>query len=217
MPETNYEAVLRALQNCREKAAAGSLSLGEAFGTMKESGFCFVCILLCLPFIQPISIGPLATIGGLTFAWFGWQMMRGHDTPNIPAKVAAISLPAPSWNLLLTICQKILGIFSKFTRPRLAQWVEGERGLKTAGLLIFIAGLLMAVPFVGIPFNNTLPALVILSACVALLEKDGVMFLVAVGWMIVTLLYFALLLALMFFFGMQIKAWLEQYLPSFLI
>jgi hypothetical protein len=65
-------------------------------------------------------------------------------------------------------------------------------------LLIVIAGLLMAIPFFGIPFNNTLPALAIIAACMAELEDDGLFIIVSIGLTIVTVAYFCFIFYALF-------------------
>jgi hypothetical protein len=73
------------------------------------------------------------------------------------------------------------------------------------------AGLLMAVPFFGLPFNNALPGLAILFVCVAELEQDGLMLFVALFWLAVTVIYFSIVLTVAAVLGDQ--AW--TYLGSF--
>jgi hypothetical protein len=53
------------------------------------------------------------------------------------------------------------------------------------------AGLLL-LPLGGIPFTNTLPALVIVIGMLGVMERDGAAVAVAYGLLITTLVYFAL-------------------------
>jgi hypothetical protein len=89
----------------------------------------------------------------------------------------------------------------RFTRQRYTHLVTGKRGDQIVGSLMAIAGLLMAIPFFGIPFNNTLPALVIIAACVAELEDDGVFIFVALALLAVTVAYFVFIFWAVFFVG----------------
>jgi len=36
-------------------------------------------MILVLPFLQPVPLGPLTVIGGITFAVLGFQIWCGHD------------------------------------------------------------------------------------------------------------------------------------------
>jgi hypothetical protein len=60
---------------------------------------------------------------------------------------------------------------------------------------MLLAGLLIAIPFFGIPLNNLLPALAILFVCIGEIEQDGVMVFIAFGWLVVTVIYFVIIFA----------------------
>jgi hypothetical protein len=191
----HYEQTLEHLDNLvsLNKDKDKPLSIGKALDELEISSFDFVCILLSVPFLQPISLGPLSTLGGMTFAALGWQMARRQAKPWLPDRIRSIELPGASWNVLLGTCRKVLIWGHKICRPRLQKFVTGPQAEQFRGMLVCVAGLLMAIPFMGIPFNNSLPALVILFACLADLEDDGLMIVFAMGWMILTVAYFALL------------------------
>ena len=193
-----YEELIKTLSECEERAQREELTLGQAFDNLKESTFSLICIILCLPFLQPISLGPLATIGGLTFAALGWQLANGRTAPWLPERIRSIAPGQKTWQRLLWVCRKVVSICGRFTRPRQQYLLAGERGDKLIGALIIIAGLLMAIPFFGIPFNNTLPALAIIAACIAELEDDGLFVLVSIGLTIVTIAYFCLIFYALF-------------------
>jgi hypothetical protein len=164
--------------------------VGEVLDGGGSSAFAFTLIVLCLPFLQPISLGPLSTLGGLALAAIGGQLARGDARPWLPAKLAGAALDAQQWRQLADASEKVLGWAGKVVRPRLGHWTEGRRGHRTAGLLIIAAGLLLAIPVAGVPFNNTLPALAIVCAALALLADDGLMFFAAVFWLLATVGYF---------------------------
>lgn len=203
-----YEELLKTLSDCEARSQRETLTLGQAFDCLKESTFSLICIILCLPFLQPISLGPLATIGGLTFAALGWQLARGRSTPWLPDKVRNTTPGPKTWERLLWVCTKVVSFCGRFSRPRLQTILRGERGDKIIGILIIIAGLLMAIPFFGIPFNNTLPALAIVAACIAELEDDGAFVLVSIVLTIVTIIYFCFIFYALFY-GLE---WVFEYL-----
>jgi hypothetical protein len=49
----------------------------------------------------------------------------------------------------------------------------------------------MAIPFFGLPFNNTLPALAIVAVCIAELEDDGGFVIVSLALLVLTVVYFS--------------------------
>jgi hypothetical protein len=85
----------------------------------------------------------------------------------------------------------LVGFCARFSRRRLEHWTEGERGDRWTGGLILTGGLLMAVPFIAVPLNNTFPALVIVFAALARLFRDGALLVVSAFWLKVSVLYFA--------------------------
>ena len=174
-PVTSRAELLDTLDRYAARAAHERLTLGEVADGLGGSSFSLLCIILSLPFLTPVSLGPLATVGGLTLAAIAWQMVRGDLAPSLPRRVRAIEMSPKIWQALLATCAKIVGFCSRFSRPRYKRWVEGVQGARLRGFLIIAAGLLMAVPLFGLPFNNALPALAIIIVCLAELEDDGLM------------------------------------------
>ncbi|MDX6765686.1 MAG: exopolysaccharide biosynthesis protein [Candidatus Methylacidiphilales bacterium] len=208
---SHYDQTLQHLDHLATLNEEKNLSVGKALDELEISSFDFLCILLTVPFLQPISLGPLSAIGGMTFAALGWQMARRQSKPWLPESIRKIELPGASWKVLLLTCRKVLQWGHRICRPRLQRWVEGARMEQFRGILICLAGLLMAIPFFGVPFNNTLPALVILFACLANLEDDGLMILVALFWMVLTVLYFGLIFWIVFFVGEAAWEWMRAH------
>jgi hypothetical protein len=205
----DYDTLVRTLDRCAERARQEPLTLGAVLDSIEEAAYAFICIILALPFLQPLTLGPLSVIGGLTFALLGWQLFRGHPTPVLPQKVRATVIGEKTWEVIIKICLTVLGWCRRFTRPRYGAWVSGRQGQRIGGLTIAAGGLLMAIPAFGMPFNNLLPALGIFFACVAELEQDGLMIFVAFFWLVVTVLYFVVVILALWFLGDQALAYLN--------
>jgi hypothetical protein len=188
------------------------LPLGQLADRLGEAGFCFLALLMAVPFFQPISLGPLTMVSGGVFMIVGWQMGRGRPRVKLPARMETWHLRGAGWIKMLVFCRKILLWLSRFTRPRLTGWVDGPRGARRVGWMIFVGGALLAIPFANLPLNNTFPALMIFFAAVAWLERDGVMALISLFWGVVTLVYFAVAGWLLYFFGAQIWQAIRQFL-----
>jgi hypothetical protein len=213
---SSYQALVQAIDDCRREAHGGHLSLGRALDRLDTSAFCFITIVLVLPFLQPMSLGPLGVAGGLNFAALGWQLARGDHGPWLPARVRAIELSEANWDRLLAVSQRILGWCRAFTRPRLRSWVTGPLGRKLSGAVLIAGGLLMAVPFFGVPLNNALPGFAIFFAAVGELEEDGLMLVVAAGFLLVTVAYFALILYLILVVGDRSLELFYRFVPDWL-
>jgi hypothetical protein len=178
-----------------------------------RAGFCFAALLLSVPFVQPLSLGPLNMIGGLTFMMIGWQLAAGREKPNLPKTARELKIQGKGWVGALKFCLRILGFCRRFTRVRCETWVTGTHGDRVVGWLILSGGLLLAVPMASLPLNNSLPALMILYACVGWLERDGLMVIVSLVWGVATLIYFTLVGLALFFFGTKVFSWIGALWP----
>jgi hypothetical protein len=207
------QVLISTLEECVAGARRHELTLSTAFSKLGDASFSFICIVLALPFLQPIPLGPLSVLGGLNFMALGWQLARGRETPWLPVRLKSAAPPERVWVAMLRACERILKICGRITRPRLTSWVTGSKGRKIGGALIFTGGALMAIPFGGVPLNNTLPALIIIFACIGELEQDGGMLIVALFWMVATLAYFAFVIYGLLFLGGHLLGWLERFWP----
>jgi hypothetical protein len=210
------DTLLRHLETCVERARSAPVSFGAVFEELGQDGIAMALLVLCLPFLQPISLGPLASAGGLVLAGIGWQMARGRRALWLPPKVRDAALEAAGWERLLGVCRWLVRLFARITRTRYTQWTDGERGHRIAGWFAVAGGLLLAIPMGGIPFNNMLPSLIIVSAAIAVIERDGLMYAMAVFWTVATLAYFTLIAWAFYMFGSEIKDWIAAHLPSWL-
>lgn len=183
------------------------MTLGEAMDSLDEAAYAFIAIILSLPFVQPIPLGPITVLGGLAFATLGWQLLRGHESPVLPKKLQAVELSENSWRMLVNVCLKILGFCRKFTKPRYTGLVSGRKGQKIGGSILLAGGLLMAIPFGVLPLNNVLPALAILFYSIGELEEDGLMVFISLFWLIVTVLYFGAFFFALWLFGQEAIAY----------
>ena len=212
---TSRTQLLEVLEGCVERAEGEPLTLGAVFDAMHEASFGFICVIHILPFLQPISVGPLSTVGGLSLAALGWQMMTGRETPWLPARMRALSLSARTWRILLRTCERVLRICARLTRPRMIDLAVGPKARRLGGFLVGCSGVLLAIPLGGLPFNNLLPALVILFVSVGELEEDGAMVIVAFAFLFLTLAYFGFLVWALVVMGDHAFDWFRSVLPGF--
>jgi len=190
------------------------ICLGTLTAELGRAAFCFIALLLAVPFFQPISLGPLTMASGGVFMVVGWQMGRGWTFLHLPEKAKNWHLRGKGWLKMLQFCRRILLWLSRWTRPRLTSWIDGPAGDRRIGWMIFIGGALLAIPFANMPLNNTFPALMIFFAALAWLERDGFMLLISLFWGVVTLLYFALAGWILFKFGTEFWQWAQRMIGS---
>ncbi len=200
----NYQTLVNTLHAFQLQAKHRPITIGELIDSLDEAAFAFIAIILVLPFMQPIPLGPLSVIGGLTFAVLGMQLLRGHESPVLPKRIRALVLHEKLLQTMINIGLKMIDLCRKITRPRLQYLVSGKTGRQVSGWILLAAGLLMAVPFpIPLPLNNTIPGLAILFYCIGELEDDGLMVFFSLFWLVVTVLYFTAFFVSIWFFGQQ--------------
>jgi len=88
--------------------------------------------------------------------------------------------------------------------------VNGTLGRKLKGTILIAGGILLATPFpVPLPFNNTMPAIGVLIACIGELEEDGLMVYISIIWLSITALLFAGYYFSLWFFGKEAMTFLN--------
>lgn len=199
-----------ALDSCLVHASAEGILLGEMLDRLGRSSFCFASLLLAVPFVQPFSLGPFTMMAAVALMIIGWQMGTGKEKPVLPQASARLKIHGKAWVGVLVFCKRLLAFCRRFTRTRMSSWVSGSKGERFVGWLIFAGGALIAVPAANLPLNNTLPALMVVFACVGWLERDGLMIVVSLAWGVATLLYFTVLIVALIFFGSQAWAWIGK-------
>lgn len=202
----DYATLVKTLHGFAEQSRQRPLRLGEALDTLDEAAYAFIAIILVLPFLQPVPLGPITVLGGIAFATLGWQLLHGHESPVLPHKLREIELSEKTWGILVKVCLNILGFCRKFTRKRQTRLVSGRLGQKIGGFVLLAGGGLMAIPFGVLPLNNILPGLAILFYCIGELEEDGWMVFIAFFWLVVTVVYFGGFFFLLWMFGQEALA-----------
>jgi hypothetical protein len=207
---SDYHTLVETLHRFAEASKERPLTFGEAIDSLDEAAYALIAVILVLPFLQPLPLGPITVAGGVAFAALGWQLLRGHASPVLPQKLRNIAMNEKTWRILVNVCLKVLGFCRKFTRPRMQHLLSGRKGQQIGGGILLAGGALMAIPFGVLPFNNLLPGLAILFYCIAELEDDGLMVFVALFWLVVTVLYFAAFFLALLFFGNEALAYFAQ-------
>ncbi|MEY5021156.1 MAG: hypothetical protein RJA91_721, partial [Pseudomonadota bacterium] len=148
---SNHQALIQKLQGVAKKAEHQSVNIQEGLSVLNHFGFSLISFLLALPFMQPFPVGPISVLGGITFAAFGWQILKGYPVPHLPQKINRIVLSADNWRRITNGAIKIIRWTEKFTRPRLALLIRGSIGVQIEAFILILSGILMAVPFGILP------------------------------------------------------------------
>ena len=136
-------------------------------------GHALLAFFLALPFLQPVPLLGLSTPVGAAIALLGVLMALGRP-PWLPQRWLDRELPSKVVIRVVRGGQSLLRRAESFIKPR-GVWFHRHRWAKPiAGMVIAISGIELALPL-PIAFTNTLPAIVIATTSVALLEEDALL------------------------------------------
>lgn len=167
------------------------VTLREVMETLGTRASGLVIVILALPFCSPISIPGLSVPFGAVILVLGACYVVGRP-PWLPQRLLAVELPPKFFRAVLEGASKFIGWIERRLHPRWA-WVTGSTALlRMHGLLVCAGAFLLLLPLGGIPFTNTLPALVVVLGTLGMMERDGVAVAAAYGLLLATLAYFGL-------------------------
>ena len=136
-------------------------------------GHALLAFFLALPFLQPVPLLGLSTPVGLAISTLGILMALGKP-PLLPRRWLDRELPSTVVARLARGGQALMRRAERFVKPR-GVWFHRHRWAKPiAGTIIAVSGIELALPL-PIAFTNTLPAIVIATTSVALLEEDALL------------------------------------------
>ena len=167
------ERISDALRRLLREANGQSLTVREMVKILHGRGLQFVVILLCLPFLLPVSIPGISMPFGLAIAVSGLRIAFGHR-PWLPEFVLNRSI---SYSVLermvhfgCTIYEKV----EKVIRPRLNILLDGPGMAMMIGLAIALSGVFLSLPIPPpFPLTNTIPGFAIICLSLGLMERDG--------------------------------------------
>jgi hypothetical protein len=198
----SYQEILDLIHSIKEQARKKNLSRKEVLIQLDHLGPSFIALFLVLPFMQPFPVGPISVIGGLAFSLIGFNIYQNKRKLILPQKIIRITFSPSNWERLFNVCTLILKLTNKITKRRLLFFFNNARFTKKIeGAILIISGLLMAIPFGILPFNNFFPGLAILFIVLAQFKHDGLFVLLSMFWVLFTLIYFALFFYGIYFLG----------------
>ena len=163
-----------------------AIRLGALIEPLHERAFGFLLLILALPNFVPVPIGIGGPMGVLVVL-AGLQMLLGLDRPWLPRRIADYTLRRSIAERVVLAGQPLLRRLERLCRPRLEALTRRPASL-FSGLLLVLVGILLALP---IPFTNWPIGALLLLYGVTLLERDGVLLLVAWGLSLATIGIFA--------------------------
>ncbi|MGH6761347.1 MAG: exopolysaccharide biosynthesis protein [Phyllobacterium sp.] len=182
-----------------------TITLRELLALIGEQGLLFVCAMLTIPFLLPVSIPGVSTVFGAAIILISIGITLNR-IPWLPSRI--MDRPIGTDKLVPTL-QKGVDLVAKidrFVRPRFPVLTDGAVVNRLNGLLLTFGGVLLAMPLGLIPFSNTLPAFAVLFISIGILQKDGLFVALGYGLLVATVIYFGILAFLALAAGQGIGA-----------
>ena len=139
----------------------------RAFGVM--------VLVATLPAFLPLPAGAGA-ISGPLITLFGAQMLFGMRAPWVPKALRRRGIRRERFVSFATRMRPWLQRVERGVKPRLAGFTQHPACHLLSGLLLLLLGLLLSLP---IPLTNYPVGLLILAFAIALIERDGVLLIIA--------------------------------------
>ena len=181
---------LKTLDECilllQEEASKRQMTFDDILHTLSGRGKLLTLIFLSLFFCQPFHFPGMSIPFGLAVAFIGIKMTLGKDM-WLPKKLLSKFVTEKT---ILKITNKVLWLKRKIQpliHPRLGKLSNYSGAMRTTnGLIIFILGILLALPF-PIPFYHFTAAWAIFLIAFGILESDGLLVLIGYFLLLITI------------------------------
>jgi len=183
VPEKRRSRTSDVLVTLAHRCTEETVTLRDLMNGLGDRTFGVALVVLAafniIPFISIFS--------GLLVAAVGIQLLIGNSRLYLPARMLDHPLPGERvHSSLILFSRKVHGL-EKFIRPR---WHFSEAPIvdRFNGMVITLLGIVIALP---IPFTNIGPALVIIIMALGLIERDGVVQILAIvfGFGLMSVIY----------------------------
>lgn len=187
------EKLSDALRRLLHEAAGRPMQIREMVEILRGRGLQMMIVLLCLPFLSPVTIPGISTPFGLAIALCGFRIAFGHK-PWLPAVILDRRISYHSLEKMVQAGCRIYGVLEKVLRPRLSFFLVGPGMTMLVGAAIAISGVVLSLP-IPPPFllTNTIPGFAIVFLSLGLMERDGVFVLAGHALTIVAMTYVVLI------------------------
>jgi len=150
------------------------IALGEFLDPLGERAFGFLLLALALPNFIPVPTG-IGGVMGVLVVLVGLQMLCGFEHPWLPDALRRRALARTSVEHFIDRITPVLRWLERLCRPRFES-LPRRPGHRISGLLLVLTGIGLALP---IPFTNYPFGLLLIVFAVALIERDGLVLLIA--------------------------------------
>lgn len=181
------------LRGVRAVITGETVTLGGLLALIGEQGLLLFVMFLMVPFLLPVSIPGMSTIFSVVVILVGAGVVMNR-LPWLPDRLLARTISVerllPALDKAVVVTTRI----ERLIRPRWPALTHGATLNRFNGLMVILSGVLLLMPFVMVPFSNTLPGLAVLLLAAGMIQRDGLFVLLGYAMVLVTLVYFGLLI-----------------------
>jgi len=148
-------------------------------------------ILLCIPFIAPVSVPGMSTPLGLAMILMMLASFRGQKA-RFPKRIGDRRLPPKAIKIIQSGGLKFLRFIEKVVRPRRTGWMSWRAARICNGLVLIWMAFLLALPIPPLlpPMTNAFPSYAIILLAASMMEGDGLMIWAGYAASLATTIYF---------------------------
>lgn len=152
-----------------------TISFGELLASFRHRAFGALLLVILLPTFIPVPIG-IGAVTGPMIALIGGQMLLTFSKPWLPKWLQRRRMHRSTVGRFGERFRPLLSRLERICKPRLTHFTEHVYAHVFTGLHLVLLGFLLSLP---IPFTNYPYGIVLLLYAIALIERDGVLLLVA--------------------------------------
>lgn len=194
------ESLYQVLNRAIGQIEGPTITLRRLLVLVGEHGMLFLCALLTIPFLVPVSIPGVSTVFGAAIILISLGITMNR-LPWLPDRLMGRELDAARLSGILRRGADVVARIEAYIRPRMGAITDGAVAGRVNGLTLIFGGVLLMAPLGLVPFSNTLPAFAILLLAVGMSQRDGLVVLFGYAMIVATLMYFGVLAYLAFIAG----------------
>lgn len=160
---------------------------------LQGRGLLMVVILLCLPFLTPMTIPGISIPFGLAIAFTGIRIAFGRK-PWLPGFILDRHVSYSVLERMVTVGCKIYERVERVIKPRLSLLLDGPAMGIAIGTSIALAGFFLSLPIPPpFPLTNTIPGFAIIMIALGIIERDGLFVAIGFGLTAIAAVYFIII------------------------
>lgn len=172
------------------------LSLNDVLRRTEGRGPYALLVLLCLPFLTPLSLPGFSNAVGVAIMVLAIQIARRRPA-RLPRAIGDRLLPAERIAKIVKVSVKALRFIEKWVKPRKTRWLSWGAAKVLNASLMATMGFALALPIPPtVPLSNMLPSYSTICLAAAMMEEDGKMIWVAYVCTFFTTVYLTVMIAL---------------------